>query len=45
MADAVHIGKVNFVDANGLDDCIADVQLQSDAAWLWFHDERKLVKR
>jgi hypothetical protein len=38
-------GKANFVDANGIDDWVFGVHLQSDAGRVWFHRDGELVRR
>jgi hypothetical protein len=38
-------GDANFVDANGIDDWIAGVHLESKASRVWYHDEGRLVPR
>jgi hypothetical protein len=38
-------GTANFVDANGIDDWVAGVHLQSDAGRVWFHEDGQLVRR
>jgi hypothetical protein len=38
-------GEANFVDANGIDDRVAGVHLQSAAGQVWFHDDGRLVRR
>jgi hypothetical protein len=38
-------GQANFVDANGIDDWVAGVHLQSDAGRIWFHDAGRLIAR
>jgi hypothetical protein len=42
---SVLAGEANFVDANGIDDWVAGVHLQSAAGRVWFHDEGRLVRR
>ncbi len=38
-------GKANFVDANGIDDWVFGVHLQSEAGRVWFHRDGDLVRR
>jgi hypothetical protein len=38
-------GTANFVDANGIDDWVAGVHLQSDIGRIWFYDDGHLVRR
>jgi hypothetical protein len=37
-------GKANFVTANGIDDWVFGVHLQSDAGRVWFHRDGELVR-
>jgi hypothetical protein len=37
-------GQANFIDANGIDDWVAGVHLQSDAGRVWFHDQGNLIR-
>jgi hypothetical protein len=38
-------GKANFVDANGIDDWVFGVHLESAADRVWFHRDGDLVRR
>ncbi|HMF39633.1 MAG TPA: DUF1835 domain-containing protein [Polyangia bacterium] len=38
-------GKANFVDANGIDDWVFGVHLQSEAGRVWFHRDGNLIRR
>jgi hypothetical protein len=38
-------GEANFVDANGIDDWVGGVHLQSDAGGVWFHRDGNLIRR
>ena len=38
-------GQANFVDANGIDDWVFGVHLQSDAGRVWFHRDGELIRR
>jgi hypothetical protein len=38
-------GTANVVDANGIDDWVAGVHLQSDAGRVWFYEDGQLVRR
>jgi len=45
FGERVLAGEANFVDANGIDDWVAGVHLQSDAGRVWFYDDGQLVRR
>jgi hypothetical protein len=38
-------GRANFLDANGIDDWVANVHLDSRAGRVWVHDAGTLVPR
>jgi hypothetical protein len=45
FGERVLAGEANFVDANGIDDWVAGVHLQSEAGRVWFYDEGRLIRR
>jgi hypothetical protein len=44
FGERVRDGQANFVDANGIDDWVAGVHLESDRQRVWFYQQGAVVR-